>query len=262
MTEHLPALTFLGHSSVLLDIGGRRVLTDPILRQHVTFLARLVVPLPPSLYADVDLVLISHLHHDHCDLPSLRMLGMDVPILAPAGSGEWLRSKGFLDVHELVVGETYVDGVLSVRAVTAVHDGKREPFGPRAAAIGFLVSGGPVRRASTSQVTPTSTPRWPISPTRSTSLCCRSGAGVPTSGPGISTPRGPRRPQASSVLGSRSRCTGGRSIPYGLRRALPSRLYDPSPRLRGGRALTWTFRSRCCTRHPASASRSRRRRTT
>ncbi len=121
MAEPLPALTFLGHSTVRLDIGGRRVLTDPILRQHVTFLARHAVPLPRSFFADIDLVLISHLHHDHCDLPSLRMLGLDVPVLVPVGAGDWLRSKGFLDVHELGVGETYRDGALSVRAVTAVH---------------------------------------------------------------------------------------------------------------------------------------------
>ncbi len=96
MAQTLPALTFLGHSAVRLDIGGRRVITDPVLRQRVTFLARLAIPLPASSYADLDLVLISHLHHDHCDLPSLRMLGPDVVIMVPIGAGELVTWQGFL----------------------------------------------------------------------------------------------------------------------------------------------------------------------
>ena len=225
MTEHLPALTFLGHSSVLLDIGGRRVLTDPILRQRVTFLARLAVPLPPSLYADVDLVLISHLHHDHCDLPSLRILGMDVPILAPAGSGEWLRSKGFLDVHELVVGETYVDGALSVRAVTAVHDGKREPRGPHAAAIGFVLEAGPacIYFAGDTDIYPAMAD---LADEVDVALLPVWGWG-PNLGPGHLDPA--RAAKAAGIIGPRFAVPvhWGTLYPYGLRRALPSRLYDP-----------------------------------
>ena len=61
-------LTWLGHSTVLLETGGLRILTDPVLRAGIGPVRR-----RPEL-ADVDLsavdaVLISHLHHDHLDLP-------------------------------------------------------------------------------------------------------------------------------------------------------------------------------------------------
>ena len=43
-------------------------------------------------------MLISHMHHDHLDLASLRALGRDTPLLAPTGAGAWLRERGFRPV--------------------------------------------------------------------------------------------------------------------------------------------------------------------
>ena len=70
-------IVFLGHATVLIELDGVRVLTDPLLRARVAHLRRQVPPVPSSLFADIDVVLISHLHHDHLDLPSLRLLGRD-----------------------------------------------------------------------------------------------------------------------------------------------------------------------------------------
>ena len=138
----LPRLTFLGHSSVLLELGGVRVLTDPVLRGHVMHLNRVVPSVSPEVWRDVDVVVISHLHHDHCDVPTLKMLGRDVLLVVPVGAGAYLRKRGFRNVVELPVGDTHhVDG-LAITATYADHDGKREPFGPRAEAIGFLLVHG------------------------------------------------------------------------------------------------------------------------
>ncbi len=225
MVQTLPALTFLGHSTVLLSIGGRRVLTDPVLRQHVTFLTRLSVPVPPSMFADVDLVLLSHLHHDHCDVPSLRLVGRDVPILVPAGAGTWLRSKGFNQVHELMVGESYIDGELTVRAVNAVHDGKREPLGPRAAAIGFVLAAGEacVYFAGDTDIFPAMAD---LADEVDVALLPVWGWG-PNLGPGHLNPH--RAAQAAGILRARFAVPvhWGTLFPYALRHALPSRLYDP-----------------------------------
>jgi len=138
----LPRLTFLGHSSVLLELGGVRVLTDPVLRGHVMHLNRVVPTVPRQAWSSIDLVLISHLHHDHCDLPTLRQLGRATTLLVPAGAGPFLRKRGFTSVVELPVGATHVHRSVSVTATFADHDGRREPFGPRAEAIGFLVTHG------------------------------------------------------------------------------------------------------------------------
>ncbi|SNR45918.1 MBL fold metallo-hydrolase [Blastococcus mobilis] len=138
-------LHFLGHSTVRIGLAGRTVLTDPLLATTVGLLRR-VVPLPhPSTWAGVDLVLLSHLHGDHLHLPSLRMLGFGVRILAPRGAGTWLRGRGFRRVDELSAGETIRDGDLRVTAVRAEHSGHRwgprSTHGPDTEAIGFLLEG-------------------------------------------------------------------------------------------------------------------------
>lgn len=136
-----PAVSFLGHASVLIEIDGVRVLTDPILRSRVTFLRRVVPAAPASMSEDIDVVLISHLHHDHCDLASLAKL-RDAIVVVPQGAGGYLRTRGHLPfVIELAEGETAQVAGLVVTAVHADHDGLRPPFGPRAEAVGFVVTG-------------------------------------------------------------------------------------------------------------------------
>lgn len=140
MTGRL-ALESIGHSSVVIELDGVRLLTDPVLRARIGPLRR-VEPVPVhDRLRDVDAVLISHLHRDHLDVPSLRALGCETPIVVPAGAGPWLRGGGFLDVRELAVGETAEIGSVVVRAVPAVHSGFRPPLGPTAPPLGYVVRG-------------------------------------------------------------------------------------------------------------------------
>ncbi|SFW92243.1 MBL fold metallo-hydrolase [Amycolatopsis australiensis] len=140
------ALRFLGHSTVRLELGGRVVLTDPVLTARVGGLTR-VVPLPePAAHAGVDLVLISHLHGDHLHLPSLKLLGRDTRIVVPRGAGRWLAGKGFRHVDEIAPGETLDEGGLTVTATEAVHSGHRWgprlTHGPQSPATGHLITNG------------------------------------------------------------------------------------------------------------------------
>jgi L-ascorbate metabolism protein UlaG (beta-lactamase superfamily) len=138
--ENADRIAFLGHAAVLIELDGVRLLTDPLLRGRVAHLRRQVSPVPRELFADPDVVLISHLHHDHLDLASLRILGADASLIVPAGAGEWLRRRGFVTVKELGIGEVAKVGTLAVTAVQARHDGRR-PGGPRAATLGYIVRG-------------------------------------------------------------------------------------------------------------------------
>jgi L-ascorbate metabolism protein UlaG (beta-lactamase superfamily) len=134
-------IVFVGHATVLIEMDGATLLTDPLLRGGVAHLRRQTGPVDIGLSAGSDAVLLSHLHRDHLDLPSLRMLGRDARLLAPAGAGQWLRRRGFRDVTEMGVGDSENVGPLAVTAVPARHDGRRRPGGPQAQALGYVVRG-------------------------------------------------------------------------------------------------------------------------
>jgi L-ascorbate metabolism protein UlaG (beta-lactamase superfamily) len=133
-------MTFLGHATVVLDYGDVRVLTDPVLRDRLAFLRRIPPAVPPAVYARVDVVVVSHLHQDHCDLPSIARLVPEPQIVVPAGAEEFLSRRGFRQVVALGPGESHTVGRVTLTATPAVHDGRRWPFGPRAAAVGYLIT--------------------------------------------------------------------------------------------------------------------------
>lgn len=133
-------IEFVGHATLLVELDTIRLLTDPTLRSRIGPLRRVgesAVPVPD----DVDAVLISHLHHDHLDLPSLRRLARIPRLVVPRGAASWLRARGFDDVEELGPGELTSVGGIGVRAVHARHGGFRPPAGPDAGALGYVIEG-------------------------------------------------------------------------------------------------------------------------
>jgi L-ascorbate metabolism protein UlaG (beta-lactamase superfamily) len=134
-------LTYVGHSTVLLELAGTRLLTDPILRDRVGPLRRHGASVDPAVYRGVQAALVSHLHWDHFDLPSLRLLGESTALVVPRGVAAGLLRRGFHLVHELSPGETARVGSVRVRATPANHSGIGNPIAPRADALGFVVEG-------------------------------------------------------------------------------------------------------------------------
>jgi L-ascorbate metabolism protein UlaG (beta-lactamase superfamily) len=134
-------VTFGGHATALLELDGRRLLTDPLLRPRLGPLRRVAPALDRSRLDKLDAVLISHIHQDHLDLPSLRRLPHQVPLVGPRGAARTLLRAGRREVHELAVGESIEFGRVRVEAVPAVHEGRRWPRGPNADTIGYLVTG-------------------------------------------------------------------------------------------------------------------------
>ena len=129
-------LIWLGHSTVVVELDGARLVTDPVLRRRVAHLRRDAPALTPER---PDAVLLSHLHYDHLDKPSLARLGRSVPIVVPKGAANFLRD--FSDVREVEPGSTLDLGPLRVDVVDARHDGRRRPVGPPVPALGFVVRG-------------------------------------------------------------------------------------------------------------------------
>jgi L-ascorbate metabolism protein UlaG (beta-lactamase superfamily) len=131
----------VGHGTVLLALDGLRLLTDPVLGRRAGLLRRLVPPAHRSTAERIDAILLSHLHADHADLPSLRRVGSAVPIVAPSGAAPWLVRHGFSQVRELRVGEATSVGEVTVAATPARHGGGRWPHGHDVEAVGLLVEG-------------------------------------------------------------------------------------------------------------------------
>src|SRR4051812_2723174 len=123
---------YVGHATVLIDVAGVRLLTDPLLRNRVAHLRR-AARVDHAALTGVSAVLISHLHYDHLDLPSLERLGREIPVVAPHGAGALIRRKaGVKHVLEIRPGEQIEIGGVTIRATPADHDTGRMPLGIKA----------------------------------------------------------------------------------------------------------------------------------
>jgi L-ascorbate metabolism protein UlaG (beta-lactamase superfamily) len=139
--NNLDTVTYVGHGTVSIEIDGVHMLTDPILRRRVGPLVRHGSVPAATVAEDLDAVLISHLHHDHADLGSLRRLGRETRMLVPPGSRGFFEHHGFRAVTELAPGESSWVGAVEVTAVEAHHDGGSRRLAKSSRAIGFLIRG-------------------------------------------------------------------------------------------------------------------------
>jgi L-ascorbate metabolism protein UlaG (beta-lactamase superfamily) len=123
-------LTWMGHSSVLAEIDGTRVLFDPVWGERCSPFSfvgpkRLhPVPLPLAALGPVDVVVISHDHYDHLDLPTIKALaGTDTLFAVPLGVGSHLEHWGVsVDrIRELDWHEATKVGGLTLTATPARH---------------------------------------------------------------------------------------------------------------------------------------------
>ncbi len=115
-------VTWGGHATVLIEIDGVRLVTAPVLRSRVVHLRRHAPDPGPAFVEGIDAVLISHLHFDHLDLPTLRRYGRGTRIVVPAGAGALIRRAGFAKVTEMLAGETVDVG--GVEILTAAKPGQ------------------------------------------------------------------------------------------------------------------------------------------
>jgi L-ascorbate metabolism protein UlaG (beta-lactamase superfamily) len=126
-------VTLINHATVLIELNGIRVLTDPVYSFSVSyFLPRLKKPgisfeqLPP-----IDVVGISHDHYDHLNLRTLRRISRDhrASILFPRGLGSYGKRTGFAEIVELEWWETLEVRGLTITCVPAKHFSGRKPWG-------------------------------------------------------------------------------------------------------------------------------------
>ncbi len=129
---------WIGHATVLINFFGTKIITDPVFSGRVGLnllgLAtlgpkRLVAPalsikeLPP-----IDLILLSHAHMDHLDIPSLGQFDRSIPVVMAKNTADVLENLGRKEVYELDWGETVAVGGLEIEALQVKHFGWRFPW--------------------------------------------------------------------------------------------------------------------------------------
>ena len=138
------SITLINHATVLIQLGGVNVLTDPIYSRTVSFMfprmQKAGIPfndLPPINY-----VLISHSDYDHLNMKTLRRLRRrgSSTLIVPKGIGSYGQRAGFPNVLELSPWEKFEEGGTRITCVPAKHVSKRKPGDPGSnSCAGFVV---------------------------------------------------------------------------------------------------------------------------
>jgi len=123
-------ITWMGHSSLIIEIDGKRILTDPVWGPRASFSSFVgpkrffPAPLPLVQLPELDVIILSHDHYDHLDYPTIKQLaGSNVPIVCSVGVGPIIEKWGVSKsrITELDWGNTATIGNLSLTATPARH---------------------------------------------------------------------------------------------------------------------------------------------
>jgi L-ascorbate metabolism protein UlaG (beta-lactamase superfamily) len=136
-----PAACWIGHSTWCFRLGGALVITDPIFGRAGGVMKRLIPPgVALAELPAVDVVLVSHDHHDHFDPASVRALPDTACYVTPLGNGARIKKP---DVVELDWWQTHAIGALEITLVPARHWSMRAPWNRNATLWGGFVVRGP-----------------------------------------------------------------------------------------------------------------------
>jgi len=132
--DSLLQVTWIGHSTFLVQLDGVNFLTDPIFSERSSPIKwigpkRMTPPaIPIDALPPVDFVLISHNHYDHLDLPTVHALGNNSKWFVPLGVKIFLESEGITNVEELDWWSQVTIGRLKIFCTPNQHFSGRTPF--------------------------------------------------------------------------------------------------------------------------------------
>ena len=147
--------TWLGHSTVLLKVDGVTMLTDPVFSDRAGLslgpmtlgLKRLVAPaISLNRLPQVDLIVLSHAHMDHFDIPTLRLLeNRHTSVITAARTSDLLRPRRYREVREMRWGDIARVGPTRIRALEVKHWGARMRTDTYRGYNGYLIESGRYR---------------------------------------------------------------------------------------------------------------------
>ncbi len=139
------SLTWVGHASFVLRLGGRLIAIDPIFSERIQGMVKRLSPpgVVPEMLPPLDVVLLTHNHYDHLDLPSLRRIGPEALYVVPVGNARTLKSAGLPRVVELDWWQSHREGGLDLTLVPARHWSMRAPWDRNDGLWGGYVLRGP-----------------------------------------------------------------------------------------------------------------------
>jgi len=120
-------ITYIGHATLLLELGGATILTDPNFDPKLGRILPRVSP--PGIALEslpaLDAILLTHAHADHLSFDSLERLPKNIPLLAPPVVAKWLRRLGHAQAVDLAPQESTRIAGVTIHAASATHRGNR-----------------------------------------------------------------------------------------------------------------------------------------
>ena len=134
------SVTFVGHSTLMYDLAGVKIITDPLLYNQIKHIRKNTPIARQTIPRQFDLILITHFHMDHFHYPSLKLLDKTAHVIAPRGAKTKLNRLGFSSVEELAIGQEIEFRGLKITAVECNHDGRRYYSGPKCDTLSYLIA--------------------------------------------------------------------------------------------------------------------------
>jgi L-ascorbate metabolism protein UlaG (beta-lactamase superfamily) len=154
-------ITYVGHATVLIELDGVKVLTDPLLGRWAGPLRRDGALPDLGAVGAPDVILLSHMHIDHVDRGSLRLIDRGTTLLTPAPGKRIVENLDYRDIRVVSSGDSlFVHGV-RIDVVPARHDGRRHPLARDGESVGYVLTAAADRACgpTASAADPGGTPR-------------------------------------------------------------------------------------------------------